>query len=583
MTGNAEHIPAAGQPAEPAQTAETDKGWQLLEQEKVTLLAEYAAARDAGEPLARFDPQLETLYWRCVEHVLESKAAQNPETLTFSDGQRLLIDFGLLDEAFVNDAAPGLSERLLAELRQQGLVNHFYLTEWLADRYQRFRVNLAIEAEPDPGDDDRSGSKFQLSRRKILEKLTPLLEGLQGVTPEATRALLSGRLDLQIISLGANLLNNRLRKELGVRHRLWEMRRQILSRARARTLDARELKFFDVLDNLYQMEWRSVYEELRSGNPMTSEERLEQKIRARRDASVRMMRKKASKYLMAELRFARSLFPLGALAGGVLRSMSVLTADGPRVTKADTARMLQNAALCDRNFTVTPVVLIAPFRGRGIYEWDRDSLVVGLTPAENPAESAANAAANYTMLIDSLQHGGNLKAVFKERFSKANFQRDFQTDYRRWLCDAAAGHPESLAPERLQFFKEFVGLDLTENPAVALAPQELRYLTPQARHIIRTQLRRQVQTAKDSPGARWRLGLLAWMDGDLEEALKEIPHAAKLAPEDVRLLTGVGLLLDEAGRTEQAAQIMQICIKRGKDNIWGLYAADALTRLQAAQ
>ncbi len=579
MTGSADNRPASDVPAPAEQTANPDKRWAQLEQEKAALAAEYTAARAAGESLARFDAVLDGLYWRCVEHILERKAVEHAETLTFTDNERLLIDTGFLDEAFVQDAQPQLTDRLLAELRQQGMVNHFYLTEWIADRYQRFRVNVAIAAEPAPVDDDKSGSKFQLSRRKILEKLTPLLEGLQGVTPEAASALLSGRLDLQIISLGANLLGNRLRRELGIRHRLWDMRRQILSRARARTNDPRELKFFDVLDNLYQMEWRSVYEDLRSGNPMTNEERLEQKNRSRREASVRLARKRATKHLLAELRFARSLFPLGALAGGVLRPSSVLTADGPRVTKSDTARMLANTGLCDRNFTVAPVVLIAPFRGRGIYEWDRDSLVIGLTPALSPAESAANAAANYTMLVDSLQKGGNLKNEYKKRFPTANFQRDFQTDYRCWLCEVASGSAGAMPEEKLRFFKELVGLDLHDNPAGALAPLELRFLTPQARHIIRTQLRRQTETAKDSSGTRWRLGLLAWMDGDLDEALKEITHAAKLIPDDVRLLTGVGMLLNQAGRIEQARQILQICSKRGKDSIWSLYADDALTRL----
>ena len=86
-------------------------------------------------------------------------------------------------------------------------------------------------------------------------------------------------------------------------------------------------------------------------------------------------------------------------------------------------------------------------------------------------------------------------------------------------------------------------------------------------------------SAKDSSAARWLLGLLSWMDGDLDEGLREITHAAKLVPDDVQFLIGVGLMLGRAGRTEQAKQILQICCKRGRESIWGLYAADALRQL----
>lgn len=559
------------------------KTLNLLDQEKLALAADYAAAHTAHDRAAqtRLEGTLDTLYWRYVEEILTLRVQAGGESLSFTEQERLLLDMGLLDECFVPDAAPGLSARLLTELNQQGAVNHFYLSEWLQDRYQRYRTNLSLTESSDTPSEEFD-SKFQLSRRKILEKLTHLLGGLQGVTPEAAQALMSGRLDVQIITMGANLLSNRLRRDFGVRHRLWELRRQMLTRARARTSDPRELKFFDVLDNLYQMEWRTVYDEVRNGAPMTAEERREHKNRERQAQEEKQQRRIALKYLLAELHFARSLFPLGALAGGILRSCAVLTSDAPRVTKADTAQMLKDAVICDRNFIATPVVLIAPFKGRGIYEWDRDSLVIGLNPAQSPADSASNAAANYTMLIDSLQKGGKLKKEYKKRFTKSNYQKDFQADYRVWMCEVGHGNTEKMSQEKLDFFRQMVGLDLTGSPAASLAPVEIRFLTPQARHIIRAQLRRQTASAKDSSAARWRLGLLSWMDGDLDEGLREVTHAAKLVPDDVQFLIGVGLMLSQAGRTKQAQQILQICCKRGKRSIWGLYATDALNQLAPA-
>jgi uncharacterized protein HemY len=139
-----------------------------------------------------------------------------------------------------------------------------------------------------------------------------------------------------------------------------------------------------------------------------------------------------------------------------------------------------------------------------------------------------------------------------------------------------------MTPQKLEFFKQHVGLDLVGSPAPSLAPVEMRFLTPQARHIIRVQLRKQIATARDSWGARWRLGLLCWMDNEVEEGLREITNAAKLLPEEVPLLMGVGLLLVQTGRVQKAQQILEICLRKGKGSIWSLYAAEALQKLRVA-
>lgn len=554
-----------------------------LEFEKAALIADVLKSREQGDrqALSRLEMLLDNLYWRCVEDLLARRISTESETLDFTPQERLLLDMGLLEESLVESAAPGLRERLRAEMSLPGLVNHFYLSEWLEDRYKRFRVNQALSSA-ESEKNEAGDSQFDLSRQKVLDRLAPFLDGLQGVSKEAAQAIRSGKLDAQIINMGANLLGNRLRRDLQVRHRLWELRRQVLTRARARANDPRDLKLFDVVDDIYRREWQTLYKEAGSGPLMTPEERREKKLKERKEAEDHAAKQKVLDYLLGELRFARSLFPLGALAGGIMRPCAVLLTDGPRVTKADTGRIIQRAGFCDRNFAAAPVVLIAPFRGRGIYEWDRDSLVIGLNPVESPADSAAHSVANYTMMIDSLQKGGVLKTAYKSAFAKANYQKDFQADYRCWICRTGEGEIEAMPAPKRDFFRERVGLELNNSPATSLAPVEMRYLTPQARKVIRSQLRRQTATAKDSWGARWRLGLLAWMDGDMEEALKEVTNAAKLLPEDPQLLMGVGLLLAQSGRLDKARQILELCRMRGANSIWKLYAQETLSRLPAA-
>lgn len=552
-----------------------------LEVEKMTLAAEFEAARESGQEqlIPKLAIHLEALYWRFVEVILADKIEDGSEVLEFTEQEKLLINMGLIDEAFIENPPVDLREKLLEEMGQDGLVNHFYLTEWLEDRYKKYKVNetviddKAIEAAAD--------SKYEASRLKVLEKLTPYINGLQGVSPEVASAICTGRLDSQLLSMGENLLEHRMRRDMLTRHRLWDLRRQILNRARALAGDGHNLSFFDSLNSLYQLEWRDLYNESRQSPNDTVEERREKKISEIIRREKQAAQQKACEYLIGELRFIKSLIPLGALAGGILRPMAVMLEDGARVTKQDTAKVLENAAVCDRNFGASPVVLIAPFTGRGIYEWDRDSLVISLRPVSTPADSASNAIANYTMMIDSLQKDAHIKIRYKQLFSEANYQKDFQADYRNWMCNICEGDETSMEVQKLRFFRENVGLDLKESPAISLAPVEMRFLTPQARHIIRTQLRKQVDSAKDSWATRWRLGLLCWIDGDIEEALREITHAAKLVPQQIPQLIGVGLLLAESGRREKAKEILGICLRRGKDSIWKLYASDALKRMAA--
>ncbi len=551
-----------------------------LEAEKMTLAAEFEAARESGDDkkISGLTSKLELLYWKFVEEILVERICSDRDELEFTEQDKLLINMGLLDESFVVGCKPGLRQRLLEEMAITGQINHFYLTEWLEDRFRRFKINESVAGERN--NDDINSSKFETSRLRILERLAPFIKGLQGVTEDVAAAICTGRLDSQILNMGEGLLQNRLRRDLMTRHRLWDLRRQVLNRAKANANDKRNLKFFDVLDNLYRMEWREIYQDAQSSPNSTVEERRERKITEMLRAEKIAAQKKAKDFLIGELRFIKSLLPLGSLAGGILRAYAVMTVETPRVTKKDTAKILDNAAVCDRNFGASPVVLIAPFKGRGIYEWDRDSLVISLNPVSTPEDSAANSIANYTMMIDSLQKDGNIKNAYKLSFPSANYQKDFQSDYRQWMCEVGEGEIEAMPEEKLDFFRNNVGLDLSISPAVSLAPVEMRFLTSQARGIIRNQLRRQVASAKDSWAARWRLGLLSWMDDDLEEAVKEITHAAKLVPQQTPQLFGVGLLLLESGRVNQAEQILNICLKRGKNTIWRLYAADALKRLE---
>jgi len=543
-----------------------------LEQQQAELTGEYLSLRaEAGEDakakrkLSQLQQKLDGLYWKKVESLLESRVSSDRDELNFSDEERLLIDVGLLDVALVENAAENLPQTLVEELNQPGPLNHFYLSEWLEDRYRRYRLTEDVTAA-DKESEQQQASKLQQARLAVLAKLKALFVGLPGITQELSALLTSGKLDEQILALDVALLSNRkLRRGFRQRKRLILMRGQILLKARARTRDAAALKMFDLLEEIFVRDWRERYAARGKNKQKSSTTELKATV----------SRDKAVDYLLSELRFVKTLLPVGALAGGVARTCAVMFAEGPRVTMADTSRGFALAQACDREYTVDPVVLVAPFRGRGIFEWDRDSLVVSLHPVENPLDSVANAAGNYHMLIDSFQNEGKLRKSYEAAFPGENFQQSFQSDFRAWVTKVGRGETGGMDAARRDFFRENIG----PNVDGVLAPATLRNLGPQARQMFRKRLEKQVSLSGDDGNLRHRLAVLHWQDENLDKALAEMAAAAKLLPGNGAVLFSLGRLLEEKGDRDKAAGMFQICAKKAADSIWKLYAEEKVRSL----
>lgn len=544
-------------------------------------LAAYLEQREAHQaggppPKRSLLGKIDSLYWKRTEAILREKAEADRDTLDFSPEERLWIDMGYIDERLVDGADASLRERLLDELQMPGPVQHFYLTEWLEDRYRRYRLQMDVTGGKDAKDakDTRPGKpgtvdKNIQARGMILTRLAPLFEGLPGISKDVAAIVAGGGLDDSLLKAGLQAMQTPTRTTLVHRHRLLELRRQVLQRARARSGDPGVLQLFDALDGVYKLDWRARHEKAarQTATLPTHEEtvaELEAKQASRREA--------AASYIVSELRFAKTLMPLGALAGGVARSLSVMTADTPRVTKRDTAGGLERARDCDATFDVDPVILIAPFQGRGIYEWDRDSLVISLSPVEKADDSVANAVGNYRMLIDSFQGNGALRQAYESSFPGTAFQVAFQADYRAWMTGIGLGIKDALPEAKRTFFRDWIGPDC----GGPLIPAELRHLSPPALRLIRTRLRKQVEAAPGDWNAHMRLAGTAYLSGDMETALGHMTLAAKSAPHNGRVLMGLALLLREQGRAENATAVFSMIRSRVPESIWAVYADDAL-------
>ncbi|MCX7934586.1 MAG: hypothetical protein N3A66_04920, partial [Planctomycetota bacterium] len=226
-----------------------------LDERQAKICEAFLSLRASDKPEAtkarersKLEGQLDEIYWQRVEALVAARLQPGRDELAFSDDERLVIDMGLIDPALVENAAPDLPQRLLEEMATPGPINHFYLSEWLEDRYRRYR--LALEMDAAAKRRAESQNDIRVSRSRILERLAPLFEGLPGVNQETARLMISGALDEQLIQLSVALLREAPRRRLLHRHRLALLRQQILEKARSRTDPSRDRELQSLRGNL---------------------------------------------------------------------------------------------------------------------------------------------------------------------------------------------------------------------------------------------------------------------------------------------------------------------------------------------
>ncbi|MBN2712566.1 MAG: hypothetical protein JXR97_09075 [Planctomycetes bacterium] len=554
-----------------------------LEQQQEALTREYLELREqsAADPklarkLSRVAGKLDGLYWKIVEDLVTNRVAADVDELSFSDEERLIIDFGLIDIDLVEGADASLPQKLIGELNLPGHTNHFYLSEWLEDRYRRYRLTEIVAAVSKRDEDaKKEKGKARLARIKVFERLSPMFDGLPGVSKDVLFSLRKGGLDEQLQRANIALLEKSDKKLFQYRRRLFLLRQQVLDKAMARVTDKATLKLFDMLNEIYAIDWRERYEKYKAGIRAEKLEKAVSDATEESDEASRLARDAAVDYLVSELRFMRTLLPIGGLAGGVTKTNAVMLSVSQRVTKDDTANGLALSETCDRDFNLKSVVVIAPFKGRGIFEWDRDSLVVPLVPAQSAEGAVVNAAGNYHMLIDSLQQGGALRKRYEESFPEDNYQQAFQADYRAWVAGIGHGKADAMDGARFAFFKENVGPDY----ASALAPAGLRNLGPQTREAVKKRLAKQISISQPDPNLFHRLGSLCWLDEEYDEAIKHMASATKLAPGNGMILFSLALLLMAKGDAPRAKGIFEACCARVPDSLWSIYSRDELKKI----
>lgn len=517
--------------------------------------------------------RIQQRYWPVVEEVLWAASMRRRGSLELTDEERLFVDLGIVDARMVDDPAESARtlRQLSAEVRTQGGVSGcYYFSEWLAHRQQQAQLESELDHVAG-ADETLYAGQLNEARRRVLSRLSQYLSGLPGVPLEMAEMMRAGTLDKAVVASGIAALRTPSRRNFLRRHRLWALREQILSKARARVENRGVLRLFEMLGEVYVREWRSRHDSFVRGDAVDGE--AEEETPGRRLGDTQLLAAIAPEHdvVLREARRVRMRVRLLEAIDGREESETILYGDGPRLTKPVLGEFLALAQAFDRSLTELPAVVMVPGRGRGLFAWESGCLHLALRPLVGADDSAATALAWMRVLQDRFHGGGALRRAYEEAFPGANYPADFCADYRAWLCRLTRGDAGALSPDRRNFFRERIGPDLSG----PLLPPNLRNVGPQTMTAIVRRLERQLAGDDGDVNLHRRLAVIYWQQGEMEAAGQQFNAAMRLDPEDGETLFTAGLFLRARGELEAAADCFRSGSEQAGDTMWGVYCHDA--------
>jgi hypothetical protein len=562
------------------------------------VLAEFLEVRERAGGSERYRElisRLDEYFWkRCEEAVVRALPEEEGEELSLGAAEKLLLDAGLLDVALVRRARRDFLEQLGAELSSSGPDGVCYLAEWLSQRLHAFLAERSLPGEPAAasallratGGEDAGLVRAREQRNELYRRVTGLLEGLPGVNPDLAGAIVRGAVDDRVEEL---LLARALQGDpaagdeaeagdpAGAQAKRYDrVVQRVLRQARERSSSDEEIRCLELIAKLRMAVFRkSVAHARRAGRGGELGEGGGGAAggavgsRPAREAT----RSETEEFVRRELRLLRSLLRIGSREGQVDFACSVLLHDVARTTKQIVGQVLDMVREVDPAIGLSHDVLIAPFTGSGFFEWDRNTLIVALTPARGSEEAVANAVANFR-LLDDASGRGTLTSAYREMYGP-DFREQFLADYRSWVLRTGRGRRDAMNERSFRFFAEHVG----PPPSGPLVPHEMGRLSVEERQKEINRLNRVVRSGEYSPEEAYRLAVLLWQSERIADAIRNMEKAAQAAPGDGRTLYALGVLCRKKHLTGTARRAFHQTVRVAPDSLWCLYASEALRRL----
>ena len=512
--------------------------------------------------------RLDGLFWRKVDEVVTARLGsveRGKSKLPFTDEDRLLLDFGLLDVRLLGTQAHGIKKRLLDERREQAPagISVIYLSDWLESRYQYY---LTIEE----ADKLHEMSQYIHSapeiaplverRERLLGLLQPFMRHLPGVSDTLSRFIIEGRLDDLMLKLfvervktqGADIEERLIRIESAYRY--------AMRKVAERVLEDRYLQLIDEYNTVRLEIFRHV-------NRIPKEVIDKSEQTADVDAVANKVR--------GEIKLIRSLLNLGTLTGAISKPHSVLLRDIPRATVSSAGMTMTLAIETDPNLSLEHSVLIAPFTGSGFFEWDRDTLIVSLIPERTVDEDVATAVASMRIALDRFQHDEELKRAYEKLYPGKDFREVFTKDYVQWVLRVGRGQKQQMDGRSFEFFLKYIG----HNGVDPVVPPEIAHTTVAERDKLSHTIVEKAHDNKASARELFLAGIIRWQKGDYQSASRYLESAAKMASEDGSILYSLGILLRNMRMKGPARRYLVHCTRVAPQTIWQVYAFEALKKL----
>lgn len=503
-------------------------------------------------------------FWRVFLSVLSGNLTRRRNVLEFTDDERLFMDTGLVDARMLGGDRPEMVREMVAELNTVGNSTCYYLTEWLIHRNQQLQLENDLSGSDEPETD--YASQLREVRRRILSRLANLFTGLPGIPLELSEAMRSGDLDNAVIHAGIVAAREPRRRNLIRRRNLWNLREQVLAKARARVGNAETLRLVELLNDLYARDWRERYDSFQITQTVP-----EQHTQVRpADVSISVNNPNLE-ILMSEAREIRMRLSLMAAIDDH-RPDPVMIAKGMRLNKTMLAEFLPLCQTFDRALLELPPMVMVPGSGRGFYAWETGCVFLSIRPLVGVDDSIATSFAWLRMLDDRMNRGGALRTAYEKKFPGAVFANDFPVDYRAWLTRLTKGDASALNSEKRAFFRDYIGPDING----PILPPNLRNIGPQTMVAICRRMEKQLTSDDKDVNIHRRLAALYWKQENYEAAGVQFNVAMQLAPDDGETLFSAGMFMRARGDNDAAKDCFKFGAKRAANSLWGIYCQDAL-------
>lgn len=510
---------------------------------------------------------IQSRYWRVFYSVLSANLVRNRQGLDFSDDERLYMDLGLVDPQMLGENRSETQSKALEEIGAKGMPGCYYLTEWFVHRQQQLQLETSLAGVDKP--EDSYASQLRETRRRILSRLSEYFTGLPGIPLEVSDSMRSGDLDNAVIAVGISTLQEPRRRNLLRRRSLWQLREQVLAKARARANNPTAIRLFELLNELYARDWRGRYNAhaTKTATPLET-------IGSHQEGNSNLVSNPNHDLIMSEARQTRMRIALMAAVDGS-RPDPVLYTNGPRMNKKGLAEFLRLAQVFDRALMELPPVIIVPGSGRGFFAWETGCVFAALRPLVSVEDSLATAFAWQRMLDDRLSHGGALRQAYERKFPGAVFHNDFPVDYRAWFTRLTKGEIGAMPAERRGFFRDHIGPDI-RGP---ILPSNLRNIGPQTMVTICRRLENQLASGNKDVNLHRRLATLYWQQGNAEAAKIQFTIAMQAAPENGETLFTAGMFMRSQDDNNASNDCFRFGAERARNSLWGIYCQDALDNL----